>query len=90
VTDADLSKEATPHEYITNMLPILLQNGVVHFLGFGNRLGFDPLPTELQVENLPFYSVYLVCTWSFEDPFSPFAFPRFSYMIFLRSYFYST
>lgn len=50
VTDADLSKEATPSEYIRNVLPILLHNGVVHFLGFGNRLGFDPLPSELQVK----------------------------------------
>ncbi|CAI9087250.1 OLC1v1021277C1 [Oldenlandia corymbosa var. corymbosa] len=48
VTDADLSKEATPQEYILKILPILLRNGVVHFLGFGNRLGFDPLPIELQ------------------------------------------
>ncbi|KAI5657379.1 hypothetical protein M9H77_26172 [Catharanthus roseus] len=48
VTDADLLKEATPREYITKILPILLRNGVVHFLGFGNRLGFDPVPAELQ------------------------------------------
>ncbi|KAL3851402.1 hypothetical protein ACJIZ3_013284 [Penstemon smallii] len=48
VTDADLSKEATPEEYIKNILPILLKNRVVHFLGFGNRLGFDPLPSDLQ------------------------------------------
>ncbi|XP_031125359.1 O-fucosyltransferase 8 isoform X1 [Ipomoea triloba] len=48
VTDADLSKEATPDEYIKTVLPILLHNGVVHFLGFGNRLGFDPLPSHLQ------------------------------------------
>lgn len=48
VTDADLSKEATPDEYIKKILPLLLENGVVHFLGFGNRLGFDPLPVELQ------------------------------------------
>ncbi|XAR59264.1 hypothetical protein NMG60_11015008 [Bertholletia excelsa] len=34
--------------YIRTVLPILLKNGVVHFLGFGNRLGFDPLPFELQ------------------------------------------
>lgn len=52
VTDADLSKEATPHEYITKILPLLLRNGVVHFLGFGNRLGFDPLPNYLQVQIL--------------------------------------
>ncbi|PIN07252.1 hypothetical protein CDL12_20185 [Handroanthus impetiginosus] len=48
VTDADLSKEATPDEYIEKILPILSRNGIVHFLGFGNRLGFDPLPSELQ------------------------------------------
>ncbi|KAL3522513.1 hypothetical protein ACH5RR_015347 [Cinchona calisaya] len=48
VTDADLSKEATPHEYITKILPLLSRNGVVHFLGYGNRLGFDPLPVDLQ------------------------------------------
>ncbi|XP_019157921.1 PREDICTED: uncharacterized protein At1g04910 [Ipomoea nil] len=48
VTDADMSKEATPDEYIKTVLPILLHNGVVHFLGFGNRLGFDPLPSHLQ------------------------------------------
>ncbi|KAL0398449.1 UNVERIFIED_CONTAM: O-fucosyltransferase 8 [Sesamum radiatum] len=48
VTDADLAKEATPNEYIKNILPILLRNGIVHFLGFGNRLGFDPLPSDLQ------------------------------------------
>ncbi|XP_020547003.1 uncharacterized protein At1g04910 isoform X3 [Sesamum indicum] len=48
VTDADLAKEATPNEYIKNILPILLRNGIVHFLGFGNRLGFDPLPYDLQ------------------------------------------
>ncbi|PIN24398.1 Non-specific serine/threonine protein kinase [Handroanthus impetiginosus] len=48
VTDADLSKEATPDEYIKKILPILPRNGIVRFLGFGNRLGFDPLPSELQ------------------------------------------
>ncbi|KAL0352958.1 UNVERIFIED_CONTAM: O-fucosyltransferase 8 [Sesamum angustifolium] len=48
VTDADLAKEATPNEYIKSILPILLRNGIVHFLGFGNRLGFDPLPSDLQ------------------------------------------
>lgn len=49
ITDADLPKEATPHEYIKNVLPLLQRNGVVHFLGFGNRLGFDPFPFNLQV-----------------------------------------
>ncbi|XP_016483805.1 O-fucosyltransferase 8 isoform X1 [Nicotiana tabacum] len=48
ITDADLSKEATPAEYIKKILPLLLRNRVVHFLGYGNRLGFDPLPYELQ------------------------------------------
>ncbi|KAL2494668.1 O-fucosyltransferase family protein [Forsythia ovata] len=48
ITDADLSKEAMPHEYIKNVLPLLKRNGVAHFLGFGNRLGFDPLPFDLQ------------------------------------------
>ncbi|KAJ0796957.1 putative GDP-fucose protein O-fucosyltransferase [Helianthus annuus] len=48
ITDADISKEATPVEYIKKVLPLLLKNGVVHFLGYGNRLGFDPLPSELQ------------------------------------------
>lgn len=48
VTDADLSKEATPDEYMQNIFPILLRNGVVHFLGFGNRLGFESLPSDLQ------------------------------------------
>ncbi|KAI7746779.1 hypothetical protein M8C21_029603, partial [Ambrosia artemisiifolia] len=48
ITDADISKEATPVEYIKKILPLLLKNGVVHFLGYGNRLGFDPLPSELQ------------------------------------------
>jgi hypothetical protein len=49
ITDADLVKEAKPIDCITHMLPLLLRNGVVHFLGFENRLGFDPLPSKLQV-----------------------------------------
>lgn len=57
VTDADLSKEATPDEYIKNILPILVRNGVVHFLGFGNRLGFDPLPSDLQVSLSSFFLI---------------------------------
>ncbi|CAH1448555.1 unnamed protein product [Lactuca virosa] len=48
ITDADLTKEATSVEYIKKILPILSKNGVVHFLGYGNRLGFDPLPSDLQ------------------------------------------
>ncbi|KAL8032436.1 hypothetical protein ABFS82_13G095000 [Erythranthe guttata] len=48
ITDSDLAKEATPDEYINNILPILLRNKIVHFLGFGNRLGFEQLPSRLQ------------------------------------------
>ncbi|CAK7350400.1 unnamed protein product [Dovyalis caffra] len=48
ITDADIVKEAKPFDYLTKVLPLLLRNGVVHFLGFGNRLGFDPLPNRLQ------------------------------------------
>lgn len=49
ITDADLLKEAKPADYIRSILPLLLRNEIVHFLGFGNRLGFDPLPSKLQV-----------------------------------------
>lgn len=45
-------KEAKPIDYIKKVLPILERNGVVHFLGFGNRLGFDPLPADLQVKEI--------------------------------------
>jgi hypothetical protein len=45
----DISKEAEPSEFVKSVLPILQQNGVVHFLGFGNRLGFDTVPVHLQV-----------------------------------------
>ncbi|KAI8568071.1 hypothetical protein RHMOL_Rhmol02G0169100 [Rhododendron molle] len=48
ITDADIPKEATPADYVKTVLPLLLKNRVVHLLGFGNRLGFDPLPFELQ------------------------------------------
>ncbi|OEL20401.1 Uncharacterized protein BAE44_0018579 [Dichanthelium oligosanthes] len=48
VTDKDISKEAEPSEFVKSVLPILQQNGVVHFLGFGNRLGFDSIPVHLQ------------------------------------------
>ncbi|KAK8353550.1 hypothetical protein V6Z12_A05G165700 [Gossypium hirsutum] len=41
-------KEAKPDDYITSVLPLLQQNRVVHFLGFSNRLGFDPLLPHLQ------------------------------------------
>lgn len=49
VTDADIIKEAKPSFYLKNILPILIKNKVVHLLGFGNRLAFDPLSFELQV-----------------------------------------
>ncbi|KAG8635481.1 O-fucosyltransferase 8 isoform X3 [Manihot esculenta] len=48
ITDADIVKEAKPSDYLEKVLPLLLRNGVVHFLGFGNRLGFDPVPSQLQ------------------------------------------
>ena len=49
ITDMEISKEAEPSEFVKSILPILQQNGVVHFLGFGNRLGFDSVPVHLQV-----------------------------------------
>ncbi|KAF6159103.1 hypothetical protein GIB67_032720 [Kingdonia uniflora] len=48
VNDADITKESKPSFYLKNILPILLQNRVVHLFGFGNRLAFDPIPFELQ------------------------------------------
>ncbi|XP_010476148.1 PREDICTED: uncharacterized protein At1g04910-like isoform X2 [Camelina sativa] len=48
VTDIEMMKEAKPDFYMQHILPILLKNGVVHFVGFGNRLAFDPMPFELQ------------------------------------------
>lgn len=49
VTDAEIMKESKPSIYLKKILPILLKNSVVHFIGFGNRLAFDPIPFELQV-----------------------------------------
>ncbi|KAK9681489.1 hypothetical protein RND81_10G006300 [Saponaria officinalis] len=48
ITDEDIMKEAKPSFYRKNILPILLRNKVLHFVGFGNRLAFDPIPFELQ------------------------------------------
>ncbi|XP_054793698.1 O-fucosyltransferase 8-like isoform X1 [Prosopis cineraria] len=48
ITDSDLVKEATASDYIKIVHPILQRNGVVHFLGYGNRLGFDPFPSDIQ------------------------------------------
>uniref|UniRef100_A0A6N2KRH0 O-fucosyltransferase family protein n=1 Tax=Salix viminalis TaxID=40686 RepID=A0A6N2KRH0_SALVM len=49
VTDADIGKESKPSFYLKNILPVLLKNRVVHFVGFGNRLAFDPIPFQLQM-----------------------------------------
>lgn len=46
----DVMKEAKPGFYMKHILPILLKNRVVHFVGFGNRLAFDPIPFDLQVD----------------------------------------
>ncbi|TKY53981.1 GDP-fucose protein O-fucosyltransferase [Spatholobus suberectus] len=48
VTDVDMVKEAKPSLYLKHILPIILKNQVVHFVGFGNRLAFDPIAFELQ------------------------------------------
>ncbi|XP_057536907.1 O-fucosyltransferase 8 isoform X2 [Amaranthus tricolor] len=48
ITDTQLEKEAQPTDFTRVVLPVLLQNGVVHLLGFGNRFGFDPMPHHLQ------------------------------------------
>lgn len=43
-------KEAKPEFYKEHILPILVKNRVIHFVGFGNRLAFDPMPFKLQVD----------------------------------------
>ncbi|XP_014509082.1 uncharacterized protein At1g04910 [Vigna radiata var. radiata] len=48
VTDVDMEKEAKPSFYLKRILPIIRKNQVVHFVGFGNRLAFDPIAFELQ------------------------------------------
>ncbi|KAL9236591.1 hypothetical protein vseg_011240 [Gypsophila vaccaria] len=48
ITDEDIMKEARPSFYRKNILPILMRNKVLHFIGFGNRLAFDPVPFEIQ------------------------------------------
>ncbi|KAK8955239.1 hypothetical protein KSP40_PGU013214 [Platanthera guangdongensis] len=48
VTDLDMRKESKPMYFTKVILPLLSRNGVVHFLGFGNRLAFDPIPPHLQ------------------------------------------
>jgi hypothetical protein len=44
------------------VLPLLLKHRVVHFLGYGNRLGFDPMPSDIQVKNLPHLSSFEYAT----------------------------
>lgn len=46
-------KESEPTFFVQKVLPLLQRNGIVHFLGFGNRLGFDPMPSSLQVPRIP-------------------------------------
>ncbi|KAL8136918.1 hypothetical protein V2J09_002919 [Rumex salicifolius] len=48
ITDDDIMKEAKPNYYFKRILPILLKNKVVHFVGFANRLAYDPIPFQLQ------------------------------------------
>lgn len=48
VADEDIMKEAKPSFFRRYILPILIKNRVVHFVGFANRLSFDPIPFELQ------------------------------------------
>ncbi|KAK2644561.1 hypothetical protein Ddye_019756 [Dipteronia dyeriana] len=48
VTDVDVPKESKPSFYLKNILPILFKNRAVQFLGFANRLAFDPIPFQLQ------------------------------------------
>ncbi|CAI9086836.1 OLC1v1020755C1 [Oldenlandia corymbosa var. corymbosa] len=48
VSDVDIMKEAKPGFYKKHILPILLRNRVVHFVGFGNRLASDPIPFQVQ------------------------------------------
>ncbi|KAL6861321.1 hypothetical protein ACP4OV_017021 [Aristida adscensionis] len=52
VNDTDVMKEAKPSVYVKKILPILLKNRVVHFIGFGNRLSYDPIPSDLQMNRL--------------------------------------
>ncbi|XP_020869321.1 uncharacterized protein At1g04910 isoform X2 [Arabidopsis lyrata subsp. lyrata] len=50
VTDTELVKEAKPVDYIERVLPLLKKYGMVHLFGYGNRLGFDPLPFDVQIQ----------------------------------------
>ncbi|KAL3685516.1 hypothetical protein R1sor_003538 [Riccia sorocarpa] len=48
LTNVDVPKESMPRFYLDNVMPILLKNRVVHFVGFENSLSFDPVPPEIQ------------------------------------------
>jgi len=61
VTDEDIMKEAKPSFYRKNILPILIKNRVVHFLGFGHRLAFDPIPFQLQVQSPQSMTHHIIC-----------------------------
>ena len=37
-------------DYTEHVLPLLKKYGMVHLFGYGNRLGFDPLPFDVQVQ----------------------------------------
>ncbi|KAL9263444.1 O-fucosyltransferase 15-like protein [Drosera capensis] len=58
VSDDDTVKEAKPSFFRKYIKPLLLQNRVVHFIGFANRLAFDPIPFQLQVNLLVFMPHY--------------------------------
>ncbi|GMH26873.1 hypothetical protein Nepgr_028716 [Nepenthes gracilis] len=48
ITDEDIIKEAKPSFYRKYIIPLLLKNRIVHFVGFANRLAFDPIPFQVQ------------------------------------------
>ncbi|OVA15158.1 GDP-fucose protein O-fucosyltransferase [Macleaya cordata] len=48
-TDSGLVKKAKPIDFFTILLALLLRNRIMHLLGFGSRLGFDPLPFKIQI-----------------------------------------
>ncbi|XP_078443937.1 O-fucosyltransferase 15-like isoform X2 [Wolffia australiana] len=48
VTDSEIMKESKPRFFLETIVPILKKNKVVLFVGFGNRLAFDPIPFRLQ------------------------------------------
>jgi hypothetical protein len=63
VTELDVPKEAKPSFYLKHILPLLIKTRVALFEGFGNRLGFDPVSSDIQV----FFFSGLVVTFSFSS-----------------------